>query len=317
MAHWRIALGLVGLLAIGACTEFDDTVATPVAQAAPEPIDLSGPKANSLFAARPTPSEGAPTPIGGYAKGCAAGLQALPESGPTWQAMRLSRNRYWGHPETIDYLQKLSAFASTQPGWEGLYIGDLSQPRGGPMLTGHQSHQNGLDADIWMLPPKRLNLSATERENISSIAITNDFKRLNGNWTPQHAAVLEAAARDERVDRIFVTAPVKIALCQSATRADREWLQKIRPFWLHNYHFHVRLKCPADAPDCVTQTPSVAELSNGGDGCDESLNWWVTTALEPAEPDPDAPPAPKRRNARDLVMAELPKQCEAVLNAPG
>jgi hypothetical protein len=40
-------------------------------------------------------------------------------------------------------------------GWgKGLYIGDISQPRGGPMTSGHASHQIGLDADIWMLPPR-------------------------------------------------------------------------------------------------------------------------------------------------------------------
>jgi penicillin-insensitive murein DD-endopeptidase len=46
-------------------------------------------------------------PIGSYAKGCAAGLVELPETGPTWQAMRLSRNRNFGHPVMIEYLMDL------------------------------------------------------------------------------------------------------------------------------------------------------------------------------------------------------------------
>ena len=121
--------------------------------------------ANQLFGAKKSASQQSPMPVGTYAKGCSAGAVQLPESGPTWQAMRLSRNRNWGQPIMIDYLQDLSRMA-VSVGWKGLYIGDIAQPRGGPMTSGHASHQIGLDADIWMLPPSRLNLSRAEREKI-------------------------------------------------------------------------------------------------------------------------------------------------------
>ena len=39
-----------------------------------------------------------PRSIGYYTHGCLAGGVALPINGPTWQVMRLSRNRNWGHP---------------------------------------------------------------------------------------------------------------------------------------------------------------------------------------------------------------------------
>lgn len=278
-------------------------------------------KANQLFGAANSASPHKPHSIGSYAKGCAAGMKELPETGPTWQAMRLSRNRNWGHPVAIDYIKRLSAEAAKQPGWKGLYIGDISQPRGGPMLSGHQSHQIGLDIDIWMLPPKSVKLSRSQREKISSVSVrTSDQRNVNGNWTPQHAAILEAAARDDAVDRIFVTAPVKIQLCQNAKRSDRKWLQKIRPFWGHHYHFHVRLKCPPGSKGCVTQKPSVKELSKGGNGCDDTLNWWVTDALNPpkktAKKDTKPKkPAPKKRGAREYTMADLPQQCQTVLAA--
>ena len=110
-------------------------------------------KAYQFFGAAARPSAQVAAPIGSYAKGCGAGLVQLPKTGPTWQAMRLSRNRNWGHPEMIGFLQGLSR-AAQQAGWRGLYIGDISQPRGGPMTSGHASHQLGLDADIWMLPPR-------------------------------------------------------------------------------------------------------------------------------------------------------------------
>lgn len=296
------------------------TASPQVTQAALTPEILAGPKAKDLFGAKSTATSSAPAVYGRYAKGCAAGLVQLPETGPTWQAMRLSRNRNWGHPETIDYIKDLSAKVARLPGWEGLYIGDISQPRGGPMITGHQSHQLGLDIDIWMRPPDSLRLSPSSREAISSVSIRSGDQRGTSNtWTPQHAEVLKMAAQDPRVDRIFVTAPAKLMMCRYATPSDTAWLQKIRPYWGHHYHFHVRLKCPKGSSGCVTQTPTVAELSKGGNGCDSSLTWWVTDALSPPKPKPGdkpAKPAPKKRGARDYVLAELPSQCSAVLNAP-
>lgn len=270
-------------------------------------------KANKLFGAKTTPSAQAPAPIGFYSKGCGAGMVQLPETGPTWQAMRLSRNRNWGQPETIDFIKRLSAEA-THYGWAGLYIGDISQPRGGPMVSGHASHQIGLDVDIWMLPPKRLNLSRKEREKISSINVRSaDQKSVNSNFTRAHYMILRAAASDPAVDRIFVTPPVKIEMCKTAKRKDTKWLQKIRPLYGHNTHFHVRLKCPAGATTCKKQRPTVAELSKNGNGCDATLQWWVTDYLNP--PKTTSPPkkAPKKRGARDYTMEDLPSQCARVL----
>ncbi|MGB8622231.1 MAG: penicillin-insensitive murein endopeptidase [Paracoccaceae bacterium] len=274
---------------------------------------LAQQKANRLFGAKEHPSQQAPQPIGSYAKGCAAGLEELPETGPTWQAMRLSRNRNWAQPEMIDFLERLSAQA-TRFGWPGLYIGDISQPRGGPMTSGHASHQIGLDADIWMLPPQRLNLSRAAREKISSVSVrAKDGKHVNGNFTRAHYQILKAAASDPAVDRIFVTPPVKVLMCKTATRADTPWLQKIRPYFGHTTHFHVRLKCPPGASACKTQRPTVAELSKGGNGCDGTLNWWVTDFLNPPKTTKPAKPAPKKRGARDYTMEDLPSQCANVL----
>lgn len=276
------------------------------------------PLARELFGAKSAPSAQPSAAIGQYARGCAAGLVALPESGPTWQAMRLSRNRMYGQPETLAFLQELSAYAATLPGWKGLYIGDISQPRGGPMTGGHASHQIGLDADIWMLPPKRLDLSRAERESISSISIrTEDQTRVTAAWTPAHMALLRAAASDPRVDRVFVAAAAKIAMCNAAPKGDRAWLQKIRPIYGHNTHFHVRMKCPPGQRLCETQTPTVAELSKGGDGCDETLNWWVTTYLEELRHPPkrEKPTGPPPKTAKTYLLSDLPRQCQDVLSS--
>ncbi|MCZ7676629.1 MAG: penicillin-insensitive murein endopeptidase [Roseovarius sp.] len=270
------------------------------------PAAMKGVEAKRLFGAMTHGSRQAPTPFGSYAKGCFAGGAQLPETGPTWQAMRLSRNRNWGHPETIDFIEKLSAFAATQPGWKGLYVGDISQPRGGPMLTGHSSHQMGLDVDIWMLPPKRLDLDRAERENLSSISL----RRANGaytndNWTPQHHAIIRAAAQDPRTARIFIFPGAKARMCKEET-GDRAWLRKVRPWWGHHYHFHVRLNCPKGARSCTNRAAPPA-----GDGCAEAEEW-VQNILKPPPPDPTAPrPAPRR----ELVMTDLPRECVSVLQA--
>jgi len=274
----------------------------------------AAPLANQLFGAEDTPSAQAPMPIGSYARGCGAGLVELPESGPTWQAMRLSRHRNFGQPVMIDFIADLGAVAQ-QIGWAGIYVGDISQPRGGPMTSGHASHQIGLDADIWMLPPNRLNLTRAEREKISSIPVRSaDQRSVTGNWTASHQALMRAAALDPRVDRIFVAAAVKIEMCKTAKKKDRDWLQKIRPIAGHDTHFHVRLKCPKGATACETQTPTVKELSKGGNGCDETLTWWVTDYLNPPKPTKKPKePGPRKKTPREYTMADLPRQCAAVL----
>jgi penicillin-insensitive murein DD-endopeptidase len=123
-----------------------------------------------------------------------------------------------------------------------------------------------------------------------------------GSGTPAHHRLLEAAARDPEVERIFVTGAVKLQMCADAPGRDRAWLAKIRPWWGHDTHFHVRLDCPAGQAGCTAPDPLPA-----GDGCAEAV-WWVTEALEP--PDPNTPPPPPKPPVR---LADLPSQCAAVL----
>jgi penicillin-insensitive murein DD-endopeptidase len=284
------------------------------------PLAQASPLAAQLFGQHAQPSRAAPMPHGSYARGCADGLVALPDTGPSWQVMRPSRNRAWGHPEMIALLKELSEFAQTL-GWAGLYIGDISQPRGGPMASGHASHQIGLDADVWLLAPRKINLSRAARENAPFQSVRSaDQRSLNANWTSAHAALLQRAARDPRVDRIFITPPAKIALCKAATLSDRDWLQKIRPYYGHDAHFHIRLKCPAGADTCQPQTPTVDTLSQGGDGCDASLQWWVTDYLTKpvasAKVTNKQTDTPRPKGARALTLTDLPKTCHRVVQTP-
>ena len=267
------------------------------------------PLAKTLFGGKASASRQAPAPFGSYAKGCVAGAAQLPETGPTWQAMRLSRNRNWGHPETIDFVQKLSAFAAKQPGWKGLYIGDISQPRGGPMLSGHRSHQIGLDADIWMLPASRLNLSRNQRENISSVSLRRAKGAfVNDNWSVAHHRIIREAAKDKRTARIFIFPGAKVQMCNDET-GNRKYLRKIRPWYGHHYHFHVRLACLRGARGCVDQNPPPK-----GDGCAEAQQW-VNNILNPPPPQPRDPNAPAPKPRREYLLSDLPQQCGPVLRS--
>ena len=166
------------------------------------------------------------------------------------------------------------------------------------------------------VPLTRIHEVLTEREKIGSLPVRSaDQRSVTSNWTPSHYELMKAAASDPRVDRIFVAAAVKIEMCKTARNTDKKWLQKIRPVAGHDTHFHVRLKCPEGARLCQTQTPTVSDLSNGGNGCDDTLMWWVTDFLNPPKggKKPKDPDAPKKRGPRDYTMADLPRQCVDVL----
>src|SRR5947209_19021684 len=235
------ALVLAGLLAPQVARAQDKGTLNP--QPLPplvKPDDPATP-AKELFGRKAAPANLQTRTIGFYSKGCLAGAVALPINGATWQVMRLSRNRNWGHPNLVQFLERLAAQAP-KTGWRGLLVGDLSQPRGGPMLTGHASHQVGLDADIWLTPMPDRELTREEREELSATMIVAEDRRdIDPKvWTPAHGAIIKAAATEPEVERIFVNAAIKKALCREAGN-DRAWLYKVRPMWGHNYHFHIRM----------------------------------------------------------------------------
>ena len=264
-------------------------------------------EAKQLFGSRSLPAAMAPAAIGFYSKGCLAGGIAIPTDGPTWQAMRLSRNRRWGHPDMIALIDRLSREAAQHDGWPGLLIGDISQPRGGPMLSGHASHQVGLDADIWLTPMPNRRLSTREREDISATSMLADGTLLvdPNLWTPAHGRLIMRAASYPEVERIFVHPGIKKQLCESY-QGDRSHLGKVRPYWGHHYHFHIRMKCPAGSPGCTAQSPVT-----GGSGCDESLAWWFTEEPWRQPDDPPAEPA----EPKIVRLGDLPNACAVVADA--
>lgn len=271
-------------------------------------VDYNKTPAKKLFGARKDPSSQKPEAIGSYVGGCLAGGQRLAINGPAWQAMRLSRNRNWGHPVLIDYIQKLARDAQKYDGWPGLLVGDLAQPRGGPMLTGHRSHQIGLDGDIWLLAMPDKILSKTAREKMSAVSVIDQKNKvINKNtWTEEHAKLIRRAAGYKELARIFVHPIIKRELCAwSKDHKDRNWLSKVRPWWGHHYHFHVRLNCPPGSVGCKNQPPV-----KDGDGCGADLAKWFKPPPKPKKPVKPVIKKPRR----EIMLSSLPQQCRAVLD---
>jgi len=284
----------------------------PVPSAKPEvPADKRHPPAAKLlFGAVKSAAPLAARSIGFYSRGCLSGAKALPIDGPAWQAMRLSRNRNWGHPDLIALLERFAKEVQKDDGWSGLLVGDISQPRGGPMLTGHASHQVGLDADIWFTPMPGRRLSRRERETLSATSMILEPTKIDPTaFTPSHVRVVKRAASYPEVERILVHPAIKKQLCEAAG-TDRKWLSKVRPYFGHYYHFHVRIGCPKDSKDCLRQP-----APDGDDGCGKELDYWFKRLTRPAPPKPkDAKPTPPKP---PITLAEMPKECRVVLEAAG
>lgn len=245
----------------------------------------------------PAPVPGPARIIGGTGLGCIAGAVRLPDDGPGWQAVRVSRNRHWGHPVLIGWVTTFAGQARAA-GFPDLWIGDLSQPRGGPMAYGHASHQTGLDADIWLdLGPKpRLPPAAREEIRIASLVRPDETGTDPGRFTDRHAALIRMAAEMPGLDRLLVNHAIKRELCRR--HRGEAWLRRVRPWRGHDSHMHIRLRCPAGQAECRDIPPPPP-----GDGCDASLDWWLTPDARRPRPGPPGPPP------------QLPAACAAVLAA--
>lgn len=264
--------------------------------------------AKQLFGKMTLPSSQRTEPLGFYAKGCLAGGIAIPVDGPAWQVIHLSRNRRWGTPQMIALVERLAREARAEDGWNGLMIGDISQPRGGPMLSGHASHQIGLDADIWLTPMPAHTMSHQEREVVPEASVLrSDMMRVdNRKWTRSHQRLIVRAASYPQVERVFVHPAIKKKLCETLEGSDRNVLSKIRPIYGHHYHFHIRMKCPPGSSGCEDQVDPPADS-----GCGKPLAEW----LDRVKPRPVVKPV-KPVKPKYLTLNALPNACAVVLKAP-
>lgn len=249
------------------------------------------------------PAPGTAEAIGGYANGCARGSVALDLSGPGYEVMRPSRRRFYGNPKLVAFLKDLAAKA-TAANLNTLMIGDLGMPRGGPTLSAHASHQTGLDVDIWYRQqPAGKTLTNEERETLETPSmVTQYFGPLNAAWNPNEIEILKLAASSDGVDRIFVNPSIKKHICE--LHRGEAWVARLRPWWGHDDHFHVRLQCPTTDKLCVNRADPIPP----GDSCDATLDDWFSDKNKAKEKD-------LAENSKPSAMPKLPPECQAVLNA--
>jgi penicillin-insensitive murein DD-endopeptidase len=236
------------------------------------------------------PKAGAARSIGGYSAGCVQGAIALPDGDFNFRVTRPERKRVFGHPRLVTFLKELSLKLKKRK-LGPLWLGDLGQPRGGPAPSGHASHQTGLDADVYYARDKGETVQMVDLEK----------KQTTKNFTDRIVTLIKEAASDPRIDRLFVNPVIKRALCEKAGD-DRTWLHKIRPWWGHHEHFHVRLPCPDDSKDCKPQDP-IAD----GDGCAD-LPWWFDDKAQA-----DRKKEQEKYQSKVGALPALPEGCAAVL----
>jgi penicillin-insensitive murein endopeptidase len=294
----RLAVGMIACVGLAAACSGDVAAAARKKAVRKPPAYAT----SVAWAAVTRPSSGPARSIGGYAGGCIAGAQPLAPEGTGYQVIRLSRQRNYGHPQLIDMLKGFGRKVAAA-GLGTALVGDMGQPRGGPMPSGHASHQIGLDADIWLrldLPP----MDRDARERLDEVKYVDpDLMRIDANWSDRQAQLIRIAAGDPRVARIFVNPAIKRAMCDRAW-PDRSFLNKLRPWYGHDGHMHVRLNCPSDSVGCEAQTPPPE-----GDGCGEELASWFERPPPSAVETPPRPATPR--------VSNLPPACEAVLRAGG
>lgn len=245
------------------------------------------------------PTSGPTEIYGSYANGCFSGGVTIPLKNKGYEQVRPSRNRNYGAPSIMDFVNSLDQFGIQKQ--KVIILGDIAQPRGGPANFGHASHQTGLDIDIW-LEDRSTHLSGNLREKLSTPSVVNPGTgKMNQHWKPFYRELLHHAATYSETERIFVNPIIKAKLCETET--DKAWLEKLRPWYGHDSHFHVRLKCPTGSTGCIAQAPIPK-----GPGCDSNLQNWVNDQIKwtnaPQKNSTNVAPKPKK---------VLPLECQAIL----
>ncbi len=223
----------------------------------------------ALWAKIKRPLDGPESPYGSYAAGCLGGAKTLPLDGPGFAVMRPTRQRYYGHSQMLEYIRELGAKLKAEK-LPLLLVGDIGRARGGPMQTGHASHQVGLDVDLWYRMSKS-KPTKRQRETWGADSFVVNGTQLSPHWNDSHRKLLAAAAQSPLVSRIFVHPVIKRDLCQKFAGAP--WLYKYRAWWSHHDHLHVRLNCPEGSAHCQPQMPA---LEPAKDQCGEELAWWFS-----------------------------------------
>ena len=257
-----------------------------------------------------TPSLGKVAAIGSYANGCLAGAKALPLIGEGYQVIRTERHRYYGHPQLVAFITNF-AKQTQAAGMNDILIGDISMARGGNFESGHSSHQVGLDADIWFRQAEQT-LTKDARETPQKLDLVDKLAfNVNQDWQAHHGTMIRLAAESSEVARIFVNPAIKQQLCNMDWQDD-SWLTKVRPWWGHSLHMHVRLACPENDALCQNQ-----KAPPTGTGCDE-LDWWrkqILASNEASKQPKYKSKSKQKSKPKSKNVKVKPEQCQTLYQA--
>ena len=240
---------------------------------------------------------------GEYANGCIDGAVEL-KAGRNYQLQIWGKNRHYGHPEHVDFILDLVKDAKKH-NLPDLLIGDMSGPVGGAFAkSSHGSHQPGLDVVISFdfATPKKTQYELTHPDDIYIVDTKN---RPTSYFNQDRATLIYLAAIDPRVERIFVAPGIKKRMCQLYLDKDMDltWLSKVRPWFGHRGHMHVRLGCPKDSPYCVKQKPNPVLEDYG---CGYEVDSWIDPSIVPKSSKPKKPQVKPKK--------VIPKQCKILFN---
>jgi penicillin-insensitive murein endopeptidase len=192
-----------------------------------------------------------------YSGGSLMNPSVMPDAGFGFVKLYLPRHRAFSSYDMTELLKDAAGrLQQLHPSRDRLMIGDMSGEHGG-FISGHASHQNGLDTDV-----AYLRADQTEQDPNYTKGFEQSFVkkgRLTANFDlPRNWDILKILVSSGRVQRIFVNSVVKKAFCAYAKainelESQKETLKRLRVIAGHTDHFHVRITCPRNSPACRPQ----------------------------------------------------------------
>ncbi|MCC6277950.1 MAG: penicillin-insensitive murein endopeptidase [Oligoflexia bacterium] len=194
--------------------------------------------------------------IGFYSDGRLTNASELPLEGVGFIKVMRDRKRHFGSSELVITLMWATSEVSRYfPQSERLGVGDMSSQFGGPQ-SGHASHQNGLDADLSFYKTNRRELDPDASEFGEHFTrgnkVSSNFDVVR-NWFFVSRLVSTGI-----ISRIFLDQRLKLKFCALAAKdglsaEETEALRRVNHWPGHDDHFHVRLTCPRNSPECINQ----------------------------------------------------------------
>jgi murein endopeptidase len=182
----------------------------------------------------------------------------LPINVPGLIPITVNRSAHYGSGMLVSFLENAATYLLNQLGLK-LYIGDMSLKRGGSYgpSSSHNTHQNGLDADIAWIGIAHPLVDSALKTNGKVVDHFDYEKTWNFLRLAAKQEIVEDAEKSTAVSRVFMSPAVKIGFCRWAKQnnvfddsLNSELMRLVRPVAGHYKHFHLSLKCSPHYPLC-------------------------------------------------------------------